>query len=176
MDKKFLILSMFSVIIGLTSVSPVWAVCPVCTVAVGMGLGLSRYFGVDDLISGVWIGALTASSVLWFLNWLDKKQINFKFRKPIVSVSFYLIVAAPLYFTDIVGHPLNKFLGVDRLLFGIISGSLIFISGVFFNNFLKNRNNGKVYFYFQKVVIPVLFLVIISLIFYFINASLVIGE
>jgi hypothetical protein len=33
-------------------------VCPVCTIAVAGGVGLCRYLGIDDLISGSWIGAL----------------------------------------------------------------------------------------------------------------------
>ena len=35
---------------------PAQAVCPVCIVAVGAGLGLSEYLGIDDTIAGVWIG------------------------------------------------------------------------------------------------------------------------
>ncbi|HRZ29924.1 MAG TPA: hypothetical protein P5052_04275 [Candidatus Paceibacterota bacterium] len=29
------------------------AVCPVCTVAIASGVGLCRYLGIDDLISGL---------------------------------------------------------------------------------------------------------------------------
>jgi hypothetical protein len=36
-------------------------VCPVCTIAVAGGVGLCRYLGIDDLISGAWIGALLFS-------------------------------------------------------------------------------------------------------------------
>lgn len=30
------------------------AVCPICTVAVGAGVGLSRCLGIDDSITGLW--------------------------------------------------------------------------------------------------------------------------
>ncbi len=30
--------------------------CPVCSISIGVGVGLCRYLGIDDLISGVWIG------------------------------------------------------------------------------------------------------------------------
>jgi len=143
------------------------AVCPVCTIAVGVGVGLCRWLGIDDLISGTWIGGLIVSMIIWFLDWLDKKNIKFKFRRLLVIVSFYLFVIFPLYLTGIMGHPFNKFWGMDKLLFGIISGSLIFIASVWFNNFLKKKNQGKAFFPFQKVVIPPLFLIIMSLIFYF---------
>jgi len=31
----------------------VFAQCPVCTVAIGVGVGLCRYLGIDDLITGI---------------------------------------------------------------------------------------------------------------------------
>lgn len=142
------------------------AVCPVCTIAVGVGIGLCRWLGIDDLISGAWIGALIVSLIIWTLDWLNKKGIRFLFRKIIISIFFYFIVIFPLYWRGIMGHPLNKFLGMDKLLFGIVSGSLIFILSVFFHSFLKKKNQGKSFFPFQKVVIPILFLFILSVIFW----------
>jgi len=60
------------------------------------------------------------------------------------------------------GHPQNKLWGMDKLLAGIIVGSVVFILSVLFNDFLKKKNQGKVYFPFQRVVIPILFLIIAS--------------
>jgi len=140
--------------------------CPVCTIAVGAGVGLCRYLGIDDLISGTWIGGLIVSLIFWTIDWLNKREIHFLFRKILVSVFFYFIVITPLYWLGIMGHPENKFWGIDKLLFGIISGSFAFILSVLFHNFLIKKNQGKVFFYFQKVVIPISFLVILSLIFY----------
>jgi len=154
--------------LGLSLPSLTQAVCPVCTIAVGAGVGLCRWLGIDDLISGVWIGGLIVSMVIWFLDWLDKKGIRFKFLRFIVIVLFYFIIIAPLYWAGIMGHPLNKFGGIDKLLFGIISGSISFIISVWLNSFLKKKNQGKVIFPFQKVVLPILFLLITSLIFYLI--------
>ena len=141
--------------------------CPVCTIAVGAGVGLCRYLGIDDLISGTWIGGLLMSLTIWTIDWLNKKKIKFLFRKPLILIFWYLISILPLYKLGIIGHPENKFLGIDRLLFGIISGSIFFLLSVFFHNFLLKKNGGKVFFPFQKVIIPVLFLLILSLIFYF---------
>jgi len=143
------------------------AVCPVCTIAIAGGIGLSRWLGVDDSVSGVWVGGLIISSIIWFLYWLDKKQIHFKFRRLIVAALFYLIVVLPLYWTGIIGHPYNKFCGMDKLLFGIISGSVAFLIGNWLSNLLKKKNQGKSFFRFQKVVFPILFLIILSAIFFF---------
>lgn len=167
MKKKFFML-IFAIFINLVLALPARAVCPVCTIAVCAGVGLSRWLGVNDLISGVFVGGLIVSLIIWFLNWLDKRQIRFKMRWLIVAVLFYFIVVAPLYWLGIIGNPLNKFYGIDRLLFGIISGSLVFFISVLLHNFLKKKNQGKSYFPFQKVVLPISFLIITSLIFWLI--------
>jgi hypothetical protein len=164
--KKFLFFLAIMVLASLLPLQQAQAVCPVCTIAVGACLGLSRWLGVDDLISGVWIGGLIVSFIAWTIDWLNKKNIRFMFRKIIVAVLFYAITIIPLYKTGIIGHPYNKFWGIDKLVFGIISGSIVFLISIWFNDFLKKRNQGKVYFPFQKVVIPLLFLAITSLIFW----------
>lgn len=141
------------------------AVCPVCTIAVGAGVGLCRYLGIDDLISGTWIGGLIVSLIFWTIDWLNKKKIRFLFRKILISTFFYFVIIVPLYWLGIMGHPENKFFGIDKLLFGILTGSPAFLLGAWFDNFLKKKNQGKSFFPFQKVVLPILFLFILSLIF-----------
>ncbi|MDI6603185.1 MAG: hypothetical protein QME57_03675 [Patescibacteria group bacterium] len=164
MFKKFL-LRFGSLVFLLLIPKLTQAVCPACTVAVGAGVGLCRYLTIDDLISGTWIGGLITSLIIWTINWLDKKKIRFLFRKIIISSLFYSIVIIPLYWLGIMGHPENKFFGLDKLLFGIITGSIVFLVSFFFHNFLVKKNQGKSFFPFQKVLIPILFLVILSLIF-----------
>ena len=144
------------------------AVCPVCVVAVGSGVGLCRWLGIDDTISGLWIGGLIVSMILWTLHWMTGKNIKFKFRNILVWVGFYLLTIWPLYSFNIMGHPLNKVWGIDKILFGIIAGSIIFLFSVFLNGHLKNKNGGKVYFPYQRVAIPVVLLTVFSLIFYLI--------
>jgi hypothetical protein len=63
-------------------------VCPICTVAISGGVGLCRYLGIDDLISGVWIGALLFSLFWLTIDWLNKKRIKFLFRKPLVFIAW----------------------------------------------------------------------------------------
>ena len=141
-------------------------VCPVCTIAVAGGVGLCRYLGIDDLISGVWIGALLFSLVLWTIDWLNKRKIKFLFRKPLVFVFWYGLTIFPLMKIGVIGHPQNKFWGIDKLVFGIFSGTIVFLISILFENYLRNKNQGKAYFKFQKVLIPILFLIILSLIFW----------
>ena len=143
----------------------VFAFCPVCTVAVASGVGLCRYLGIDDLISGTWIGGFLISLVIWTINELDKRQIKFFGRKPLIFIFWYGIAILPFYWLGILGHPQNKFLGIDKLIFGIFSGSIGLLMGYFLDFCLRKRNQGKVYFKFQKVVIPLFILVLLSLIF-----------
>jgi len=140
-------------------------VCPVCTIAVAGGVGLCKYLGIDDLISGTWIGALIFSLSLWTIEWLNKIKIKFLFRKPLIFAFWYGIVIFPLMKIGIIGHPQNRFLGVDKLIFGIFSGTIAFLLSIFIENYLRKKNQGRVYFKFQKVIIPISFLIILSLIF-----------
>ena len=147
------------------------AVCPICAVTIAGGIGLSRWLKVDDLISGVWLGGLTLTFVFWSLAWLKKKNINFPLKEIIISFAFYSFIILSLYFGKFIGAPYNKLWGVDKLLLGIFLGSSAFGLGVATNYFLRKKNNGQGHFPFQKVIIPILFLLVTSLIFYFIYGS-----
>ncbi|HPV70336.1 MAG TPA: hypothetical protein PKY08_00305 [Candidatus Magasanikbacteria bacterium] len=145
------------------------AFCPVCTVAVGAGLGLSRWLGIDDTISGLWVGGLTASLIGWTINWLNSKKIKFRGRKILVTFLFYGLMVVPFYWMGIMGHPFNKLWGIDKLLLGIIFGSLFFLLAGLIHSQLKKNHENKSFFSFQRVVFPIGTLVILSLIFYFLT-------
>jgi len=167
MNSKKIIFSIFS-FLGLTLAASAKAVCPVCVVALGSGVGLCRWLGIDDTISGLWIGGLIVAMILWAIDWMNKKGYNFKFKNILIWISFYALIIWPLYSFDIMGHPLNKVWGMDKILFGIIAGGLVFLFSVFLNGHFKKQNGGKVYFPYQKVAIPVALLAIFSFIFYLI--------
>lgn len=145
------------------------AFCPVCTVAVGAGVGLAQWLGIDDSVTGLWVGGLTISLIMWTLNWFNKKNINFKGKRTVTFLGYCLLIVVPLYYTKVMGHPLNKLWGMDKLFLGIIIGSVFFMLGGVWYSYLKKRNNDRAYFPFQKIVMPVGALVILSFIFYFIT-------
>lgn len=145
------------------------ATCPVCIVTIAGGLELAKWLGVDDTISGVWIGGLMLASAIWFGNWLEKKKIRFRFSKIVVVILIYLVTLLSLYWMKFIGYECAKIWGIDKLLVGISAGSIVFYTGVILNNALKERRGGRVYFKFQRVVIPILFLLIPSIIFYIIT-------
>jgi len=142
------------------------AVCPLCVVAVGAGLGLSRWLGVDDVVSSIWIGALLVTLIWWTLIEMRKKNWSFSYDAAIISLAYYLLTFIPLYYAGIVGHPLNKIFGIDKIIFGTALGTTMALLGHWLSIYLKNKNNGKVYFPYQKVILPVAILILTSVIFY----------
>ena len=140
------------------------AVCPICTVAVGAGLGLSRYFGIDDMISGIWVGGLIISLAFWTTDFLSKRKIKFG---TLPSFLFWILFTyPPLFWAGIIGHPFNTVLGIDRLIFGSVIGAAAFLLGMFADKKIR-KIKGKQLFNYQKVVFPVLSLAIFSLVLYF---------
>lgn len=166
--KKLTIIFVSIFSFSLLGVKQAMAVCPICTVAVVAGVGLSRYLGIDDSISGLWIGGLTVSMITWTMSWYEKKNINFKGKGLLTVTGYYLLIVVPLFFTGMIDNPLNTICtcGVDKLLIGIIVGSFGFWAGAEWYFYLKAKNDGHAYFPFQKVVMPVSPLIILSIIFY----------
>ena len=153
----------------LLTASSTQAVCPVCTVAVGAGVGLTRYLGIEDTIAGVWIGGLIMSLSFWTIDYFNRKDWRFKGRKIMIVLAYYLLTIVPLYSMGVMGHPMNKLCGMDKLLLGSLVGSAGFIIGVASHYYFKKKNNDQSYFPFQKVVCSIVPLIILSGVFYVIS-------
>ena len=139
--------------------SKTYAICPLCTIAVGAGVGFSRSLGIDDVIVGLWIGGLIVSSCMWLIEFIKgKKIIGKKWCKWwlfVIVVSMYSLALVPLKLSGVIGHPLNTILGVDKVLFGVLLGSIVFFTSGRLHFFLKKRNVERNYIPYQKVIIPV---------------------
>jgi len=145
-------------------IKPVFATCPVCVITVGGGLWLAKRLGVDDLIAAIWIGSLTtafavALSDKWKMIKLPKPRINW-------TIIFYILTLFYLQISGYLNNPYCKIWGVCKIWLGITVGTIFFWVGILIDNFLRTKNNNKVYFSFQKVVIPVAMVLLASLIFY----------
>lgn len=153
------------------------AVCPLCTVAVASGVGFSRWLGIDDTISGLWIGALTLSMAFWNINWFIKKKIKFVFMKPITVIAYYAIVIWPLWGMGIIGNKLGELkpfgmegvISIDKLTLGVLVGTFTFWTSVEWYEHIKAKNNGHAHFPFEKVAIPIGSLILFSLVFFFLT-------
>lgn len=161
--KKYLILL---AIVAILVPTTIYAFCPVCTVAVAAGVGLSRYLKIDDIITGTWIGAFMISLVFWLFNWMKSKKITQNYIFGLSALAAYFITILPLYYAGIIGHPKNTLFGIDRLLDGMVIGTILFMLAIWNYSILKKRNKNHAYFPFQKIAMVVGYLAIISFVFY----------
>jgi len=120
-------------------------------------------------VTGIWIGGLILSSGLWLADWIGKKGWKVPHKELVSVVLFYLFVIPSLYWAKMVGLASNTLWGVDKLILGTVVGSILFIVGVRFDKWLRTINEGKVYVYFQKVIIPVFLLTLGSFVLYLIT-------
>ena len=77
-SKKTLILYflIFCCLASLYSTSSAKAVCPICTIAVCAGVGLSRWLGIDDMVTGLWLGGLFVLLSISTIAWLKRKNFH----------------------------------------------------------------------------------------------------
>lgn len=160
---KFLL---FLSIIILGSVKSVWAnpACMVCTVAIGASLEIARTLGISDEIVGLWAGAMFALLGYWLILWFDKKNWHFAGRDMFLML-LSLSSIGFIYMGDLSYLP--KVIGIfyiDSFLFAAIIGALIYIYSEKFYQFIKERNNNHAHFPFEKVILPVVFLLLASVV------------
>jgi len=141
-------------------------VCPICVVAIGAGLGLSRWFGIDDVISSVWIGAFLIAIISWTLSFMKKKGWSFTDDGIVITLFYVLLTFIPLYYAKIVGNPLNQIWGIDKIIFGSTVGATVLFLAHWLHLYLKKKNKGKSFFSYQRVAVPVAALILTSLILY----------
>lgn len=154
----FLSLVLFSFIFT----SPVFAQCPICIVTVGGGMLLAKKLGVDDFLVSIWISALNTIISFWLA---PKLKIKF-FKNPyIFSLILFAFTLFYFQFTDQIGFKSNRLLGIDKIIFGQTLGLIVTFFAVFLEKFTRSKNNGKVLFYYQKVIIPVSLLLIVTFAF-----------
>lgn len=145
------------------------AVCPVCTVAVGAGLEGARLLGVDDVITGIWSGALTLSLFFWMSGWLKRRGVNSVLWQIVVPFVVLYGLLGLVYFMPGISFGENTLWGIDKFLLGIIVGTVAFYLGARWYVKIKRENGGHAKFAFQKVVVPLSFLLIATAIFWLIT-------
>jgi CDP-diglyceride synthetase len=140
-------------------------VCPVCSAGIVLGLGLSRWLKVDDAISGLWIGALLLALSFWTVEFIFKKKENKPaIALPVVLLIYLLSTIIPLYQLNIINDYCLTLFGVNRLIFGLFTGIIATVIALFIDKMLRKDNNGKARFPYQKVIVPIGLLVVISFI------------
>jgi len=140
--------------------STVYAHCPLCVAGAAAGITLTRWVGVDDSITGIWIATLLGASSFWLTNWVmskygDRIKNNLHlFVKPF----FYLLIFGStiwsFYKFQLIVR-MDQIMGLDKLAFGMLIGGVSF--------YLLDLVKIKHYFPYQKIVISLGSMAILSL-------------
>jgi len=141
---------------------PVYASCPVCVITVGGGLLIAKKLGIDDLLVSIWISGLNTALAFWIVSFTKNKLFKNAY---ILSSIFYLLTIIYLWYSKQLFHKGNTFRGVDKVLFGMTVGLVIFFLAMITDKILRKKKNGKVLFYYQKVVIPIIYLLVVTITF-----------
>lgn len=139
--------------------------CPICTIGVVAALGISRWLNIDDSILGLWVGAFLLSLSLWTFNWIFRKRE----KKPMIVLililfGYILLTYVPMEWFGYIPALCKKILGIKRIYFGTGVGVVISSVALAIDRLIRNKNNGKVLFYYQKVILPISLLLIASLV------------
>lgn len=133
--------------------------CPVCTIAIGAALPITRRLGVSDAVVGLWAGAFLAIMGYWIIKFMEKRGWNFWGRNVVVLVLSVASIGFA-YLGTVKYNPCSYFgfISIDPLLFGTVLGAILFIVTEKIYDWMKVKNGGHAHFPFEKVVLPVVVL------------------
>lgn len=147
----------------------VMAHCPLCTAATIVGVSVTRSLGWDDAVVGVFVGAMIVSSALWINNILKKKGVGGYEGLRIFSLTVFTFVltVVTFYFAGLFG-PANTYriFGIEKILFGALSGGAVTFVSFFASNVIKSHNNGQVAFSYQTIILTFGVLILNAVIFW----------
>lgn len=153
--------------IRLVFASSIFAHCPLCVAGTGAGLALSRWLGIDDSISGVWIAAFLGAISLWFASTLKKKYLPL--QELVIYVGVFGITLWSFYAFNLIDKHAGLIMGIPKLTFGIVTGGIVFYLMETGNTFIKKKR-GKVLFAYQPIVFSLVAMLVLSAAIYiFIN-------
>ena len=172
-SKTYKILGLLLIpLLSLITVMPtIMAHCPLCTGATIIGVGVTRSLGWDDSIVGVFVGAMIVSSALWANNLLKKKNIggNAILRIGSITVATFVLTFLTFYYAGLFGAGnVYRIFGIEKIVFGTLSGSLVSLVAFTVSNKLKVNNNGKAKFSYQTIILTFGGLILNAVLFYLI--------
>src|SRR3989338_6085162 len=157
-----------AILIVVAVIPSVMAHCPLCTAATIVAVGVTRSLGWDDSIVGVFVGAMIVSSALWLNNILKKRNVggNAFLRISSITIATFVLTVLSFYFAGLFG-PANTYriFGMEKIIFGTISGTIVSFATFFASNEIKRRNKGKVLFNYQTMVLTLGTLILNALLF-----------
>lgn len=151
--------------------STAFAHCPLCVAGAGVGLSLSRFLGIDDSITGVWLAALLGAVSFWTDSYLSRKR-KIPFLQPALYLVFFGTTVWSFYALNdyaiekfqfyLINPHAGKIFGVDKLTFGLVSGGLLFYLIDVIDDWIIKKS-GKVFFPYQRIIISLGSMLVLSL-------------
>ena len=142
-----------------------YAHCPLCTGAIAVAAVAATTMGVDVSVVGIFVGAFAVSTGLWAGRVIKKQYIPFQTAAIVVASFLLTIVPVTAVVPDDLSIPLllfgapdslfNRVYWPSKMLFGGLIGGMLTVGSLYLHEFLKKRNNGKVYIQFQGVLLTV---------------------
>ncbi len=131
MKKIFLAISAFVLLLA----DSAFAHCPLCTIGAGAAAAGAAWFGVDNVIIGIFLGASALAMGLWFSRLVKKSYIPFQ-KWVISAISFASIIipvmpmmtgysSAYISLAGDYGSLLNRTYMINSFLLGSILGAII---------------------------------------------------
>lgn len=165
MKKIFFLFIFLFFIIGINEVN---AHCPLCAGAVGAAAVGANYIGLDSSIVGLFVGAFSISTGIWFAKKIKKKYFKFQSFSLVVSSFLLTVIPSAKIVNDLTYISLfNNVYFLDKILIGSIIGAIITLFALYLHNKIK-QVNGKVLVPYQGVFLTLILLIISSIPMYFI--------
>ena len=170
-SRTYRILGLLLIVLSsLIAILPgVMAHCPLCTAATVVGVGVTRSLGWDDSIVGVFVGAMIVSSALWVNNILKKRNTggNVFLRIGSITIATFVLTIFSFYYAGIFGLANTyRIFGIEKIIFGTISGAAVSFAAFVVSNEIKKKNEGKTLFNYQTMALTFGALILNALIFW----------
>ena len=137
--------------------------CPLCTIAIGAGVGVAESLGVPSVVVGIWAGALLTLLGYWMIKFFDKRGWKFWGRDVLlIGVSVAMIGFAYVGDLQYTPQEIWSVIYLDPILFGALLGMVVLIVVEKLYEWMKRKNGGHAHFPFERVVLPVVALALVS--------------
>lgn len=154
-------------------IEEVFAHCPLCTIGAGVAATGAAWFGISNIVIGIFIGAFAIALGLWISKLIKKKYVPY--QKSLLTIFSFLLTVFPLLpmmkeYTSFsisilgdYGSLLNRTYLINLFLIGSFIGAIIMLlSPIISKKFTKTRGNKKSSY--QGIIITFILLIIVSII------------
>jgi uncharacterized membrane protein (UPF0136 family) len=129
--------------------------CPVCLVAIGGAIEVTRVLGLPAVVAGVWIGALFMLSYYFMQKLMEHMKWTFR-GYSLVSAAVTLSMVPLVH--GYMPYSGSAYFGLDAFYISMLAGAAAFWASQAVYEAMKAKNGGRAHFPFEKVVMALVFL------------------